>query len=75
MDEKAFLLQFNSLPANLQREVLDCIGYLFQKHTLDKMPEPAKPLRKAGSMPGLIVHMAADFNQPLEEGFKEYMIP
>ncbi|MBC7774946.1 MAG: DUF2281 domain-containing protein [Phycisphaerae bacterium] len=75
MDEQTFLLQFNSLPANLQREVLDFIGYLFQKHTLEKKPEPAKPIRKAGTMPGLIVHMADDFNEPLEEEFKEYMMP
>jgi len=74
MDEQAFLLQFNRLPANLQREVLDFIGYLFQKHTLEKKPELAKPIRKAGAMPGLIVHMADDFNEPLEEEFKELMV-
>lgn len=75
MNEQTFLLQFNSLPANLQHEVLDFIGYLFQKHTLEKKPESVKPVRKAGTMPGLIVHMADDFNEPLEEEFKEYMLP
>ncbi|MFN0213348.1 MAG: DUF2281 domain-containing protein [Saprospiraceae bacterium] len=49
MDEQNFLFQFKSLPANLQREVLDFIGYLFQKHTLEKKPESPKPLRKAGT--------------------------
>ncbi len=33
---------------------------------------PARPRRKAGSMKGLIVYMADDFDAPLEE-FKEYM--
>lgn len=74
MDEQTFLLQFNSLPANLQREVLDFIGYLFQKHTLEKKPETVKAVRKAGSMPGLVAYMAEDFNEPLEEEFKEYML-
>ncbi len=75
MDEQTFLLQFKSLPTNLQQEVQDFIGYLFQKYTLEKKPELTKPLRKAGTMPGLIVQMADDFNEPLEEEFIDYMMP
>jgi len=34
--------------------------------------ESAKPARITGSLPGLIVHMADDFDSPLED-FAEYM--
>ncbi|MCU0449082.1 MAG: DUF2281 domain-containing protein [Bernardetiaceae bacterium] len=42
--------------------------------TLQNAPEsePPQKLRQFGSMKGLVLYMADDFNEPLEE-FKEYM--
>lgn len=34
--------------------------------------KPEKPQRKLGSLKGTVMHMAADFDAPLED-FKEYM--
>lgn len=72
MNEQMFLLQFYQLPTNLQKEVLDFMAFLLQKQQIKKMPETNKPIRKAGSMKGLIVYMSEDFNAPMDD-FKDYM--
>jgi len=41
MKEQQVLLQLQQLPDNLKQEVLDFIGYLFEKHNL----VPSKPKR------------------------------
>jgi hypothetical protein len=35
--------------------------------------EPAPKVRQFGAMKGLVLYMADDFNEPLED-FKEYMV-
>lgn len=66
--DQLLLQEFNKLPASLQQEVLDFVGYLSSKYKTKR----TTPKRKAGSMKGLVSYMADDFNAPLED-FKDYM--
>jgi uncharacterized protein DUF2281 len=76
MAEKDFLVKYLSLPDALKKEVSDFLDFLFQKYAAqkgNKKPEDKKfPLRKAGTMKGLITFMAEDFDAPLDD-FKEYI--
>jgi hypothetical protein len=73
MNDQTFLYQFNKLPTNLQNEVLDFIAFLLNKQEKREVTQQSKPpVRKAGSMKGLITYIADDFDAPLED-FKEYM--
>ena len=66
--DQLLLQEFNKLPASLQQEVLDFVGYLSSKYKTKRTTTK----RKAGSMKGLVSYMADDFNAPLED-FKDYM--
>ncbi|AXE21574.1 DUF2281 domain-containing protein [Runella rosea] len=66
--DQLLLKEFNKLPASLQQEVLDFVGYLSSKYKTKR----SVPKRKAGSMKGLVSYISDDFNAPLED-FKEYM--
>ena len=87
IQDKQLLDDFHALPADKQAEVIDFIGYLkskVQKNDAEKMSQLQtelkssaeanndKPLRKFGGMKGLVVYMADDFNEPLDD-FAEYM--
>jgi hypothetical protein len=75
MATEALLREFNSLPANLQAQVLDFISFLKNSKglskTLDAGEAPKRKTPKAGFGKYKIA-MSADFDEPLEE-FKEYM--
>lgn len=75
MATEALLREFNSLPANLQAQVIDFILFLKNSKGLPKPHEPGKaPERKtpkAGFGKYKII-LSADFDEPLEE-FKEYV--
>ena len=59
--------KISTLPSSLQKELLDYMDFLIQKH------KPKKNIKhpKAGCMQGTFT-MSADFNAPIED-FKEYM--
>ena len=65
--EQLLLNEFNQLPAFLQQEVIDFVGYLSSKYQSTRLVQK----RKAGSMKGLVKYMSEDFNSPLED-FKDY---
>ena len=70
MTQEVILRQIQMMPPNLQKEVLDFIGYLFKKYNLEQnKPKNKRP--KFGSAKGKY-KMAPDFDAPLED-FKEYM--
>ncbi len=73
MDTQTLFYQFQSLPKNLQKQVEDFIQSLLIDNPLskDKKQEPIVH-RKAGTMKGLVLYMADDFDEPLED-FNEYM--
>ena len=75
MNAQNLLYQFQSLPKNLQKQVEDFIQSLVVKNQLKEVKSPEqKPIvqRKAGTMKGLVLYMADDFDEPLED-FKDYM--
>lgn len=59
-----------SLPPEKQAEVIDLVERLKSKQSNEN--ESPKSRRSFGSMKGLVVYMADDFDEPLED-FSEYM--
>lgn len=75
MATEALLQEFNSLPANLQAQVIDFILFLKNTKGLSKPHESGKaPMHKTpkAGFGKYKITMSADFDEPLEE-FKEYM--
>lgn len=73
MEEKLLLTQFHKLSSNLQEEVLDFIAFLLQKEKEKKPAENGNySSRKAGSLKGVILYMAEDFNAPIDD-FQDYI--
>ena len=65
MSNDTVLSEFNSLPAEMQREVVDFIAFLKSK----RMKTEKKKKREFGILKGkIIIH--SDFDKPLED-FKE----
>ena len=60
--------KFETLPPNLRQEALFFIDSLIEKSEKNTQ----KMQRKFGSAKGKI-HLSADFDEPLEELFKDYM--
>jgi hypothetical protein len=66
----AFFDKLSILPASQQQVLLEFAEYLVRKYG---KPNPeTKKVRKAGTLKGVLVYMADDFNAPLED-FQEYM--
>jgi hypothetical protein len=65
------LTQYEQLPDNYKQEAMDFIEFLFLKVNKKKIEKKTLKRNAYGSLKGLI-HMADDFDEPLEE-FKEYM--
>jgi hypothetical protein len=61
---------FESLPNDLQREVVDFMEFLLVKREKADTSQP--PVRRPGTLPGFVVYMAPDFDAPLED-FQDYM--
>jgi len=75
MADNEFIIQYQSLPESLKKEVKDFIEFLLQKNTTSKgkkQPKKEAPARQAGTLKGVITYIAEDFNEPLED-FKDYM--
>lgn len=78
MDAQTLFYQFQSLPKNLQKQVEVFIQSLMVdnqlKETTQSKNNKQEPIvhRKAGTMKGLVLYMADDFDEPLED-FNEYM--
>lgn len=79
MNNQSIVQKLQSLPINLQEEVIDFIEFLLTKYKINEKlqkngSEPEKKGKRKsnlGSAKGLIV-MADDFDEPLED-FKDYM--
>ncbi len=73
MDSALLYSKVNSLPEQLQREVLDFIDFLLskKKHEKSQNFQIKKKSPRFGSAKGKY-KMSADFDEPLED-FKEYM--
>lgn len=80
-EEKRLMDLFESLRPEQQTEAIDFMEHLKKRQSqaeviaqnleaIHAKDEP--PLRKFGSMRGLVLYMADDFNEPLED-FAEYM--
>jgi hypothetical protein len=65
------LTQYEQLPDNYKQEAMDFIEFLFSKANKKKNGKKTLKRNAYGSLKGLI-HMADDFDEPLEE-FKDYM--
>ncbi len=65
----SFFNQIENLPAPQRQILLDFAEYLVRKYGPESKQ---KKKRKAGTMKGLVLYMADDFNAPLED-FKDYM--
>jgi hypothetical protein len=68
MTEQQIINQLNLMPENLKKEVLDFIGYLLNKYSVDK---EVKKVPQFGSAKGKYT-LSNDFDAPLDD-FKEYM--
>ena len=68
MVNQTILQKMESLPANLQQEIVDFIEFLLQKY---RFSEEKHSVPKYGSLKGTF-EMTEDFDEPLED-FKEYM--
>jgi hypothetical protein len=71
MSNQQAIQLFQSLPIDLQKEVVDFMEFLVSKRKKGK-EKPKTTVRKAGSMKGFVSYMAPDFDEPLED-FKDYM--
>ena len=60
--------KFEILPPSMRKEALSYIDYLIEKSGKN----PKKLQRKFGSAKGKI-HLSKDFDEPLEDLFKDYM--
>ena len=67
MTTTALCTKISTLPPSIQKEIVDFMEFLIQKHQTQKN----KIHPKAGCMKGTF-QMSPDFNEPLED-FKEYM--
>ena len=73
MSSADFLIKFNSLPADLRKQVADYLEYLFWLK--DRSTEEQKSPNGKRPIPGLLkgkIWIADDFDEPLDD-FKEYM--
>lgn len=72
---KSIIHKLETLPKELVTEVEDFIDFLKAKHAKKQLSENTKveePRALYGAAKGLIVYIADDFNEPLDD-FKEYM--
>ena len=67
MTEPSLYIKISKLPQSIQKEIVDYMEFLIQKHKY----QGTKTHPKAGCMKG-IFKMSTDFNEPLDD-FKEYM--
>ena len=65
MTQQIILRQIQLMPPSLQKEVLDFIGYLFNKYNLEQNT-PGKKRPKFGSAKGKY-QMSPDFDAPLDD--------
>jgi ABC-type glycerol-3-phosphate transport system substrate-binding protein len=65
------LTQYESLPEKYKKEANDFIEFLYSKANQKNKKKKTLKRNAFGSLKGLI-HMADDFDEPLE-AFKEYM--
>ncbi|PKL77052.1 MAG: hypothetical protein CVV27_07080 [Candidatus Melainabacteria bacterium HGW-Melainabacteria-1] len=79
LDDRKLLADIHSLPPGDQSEVIDFISRLKARHVSQAEathPSSTQPVSQAvsplGAMKGLILHMADDFDEPLND-FAEYM--
>ncbi len=67
MSEPSLYTKISTLPQSIQKEIVDYMEFLIQKHKY----QGTKTHPKAGCLKG-IFKMSPDFNEPLDD-FKEYM--
>ena len=67
MTDIQFYTKISTLPLPIQKEIVDYMEFLIQKHK----QQGTKIHPKAGCMQG-VFKMSPDFNEPLDD-FKEYM--
>ncbi len=74
MVNELIIQKIDKMPVFLQKEVDDFIDFLIAKHLkkANATPETVETLRPIGTLKGLIVQMADDFDAPMED-FKDYM--
>ncbi|MEY4902515.1 MAG: hypothetical protein RLZZ292_330 [Bacteroidota bacterium] len=74
MVNELIMQKIDKMPILLQKEVDDFIDFLIAKHLNNTIPtvEVVKTLRPIGTLKGLVVHFAHDFDAPMED-FKDYM--
>jgi hypothetical protein len=74
MINELIIKKIDKMPLRLQKEVDDFIDFLIMKHQKSTSPfsEVVEALRPVGTLKGLVVHMADDFDAPMED-FKDYM--
>lgn len=67
MTDTSLYTKISTLPQPIQKEVIDYMEFLIQKHKHQSI----KIHPKAGCMQG-VFKMSTDFNEPIDD-FKEYM--
>ena len=67
MTDTSLYTKISTLPQSIQKEIVDYMEFLIQKHK----HQGTKIHPKAGCMQGVFI-MSSDFNEPLDD-FKEYM--
>ncbi len=74
MVNELIIQKIDKMPMFLQKEVDDFIDFLMAKHlkNANATPEAIETLRPIGTLKGLVVQMADDFDAPMED-FKDYM--